>query len=36
MDNYYAVPLSILHYPLSFDVIYFDAFAPEKQPERMG
>ena len=26
-------PLSILHYPLSFDVIYFDAFAPEKQPE---
>ena len=26
-------PLSIIHYPLSFDVIYFDAFAPEKQPE---
>ena len=26
-------PFSIIHYPLSFDVIYFDAFAPEKQPE---
>lgn len=26
-------PLSIIHSPLSFDVIYFDAFAPEKQPE---
>ena len=26
-------PFSIIHSPLSFDVIYFDAFAPEKQPE---
>ena len=26
-------PLAIIHSPSSFDVIYFDAFAPEKQPE---
>ena len=26
-------PLAIIHSPLAFDVIYFDAFAPEKQPE---
>ena len=26
-------PLAIVHSPSSFDVIYFDAFAPEKQPE---
>ena len=26
-------PLSIIHSPLLFDIIYFDAFAPEKQPE---
>ena len=26
-------PLSIIHSPLSFDVIYFDAFARESSPE---
>lgn len=33
--HYTAQPFSIVHYPFSIiiDVIYFDAFAPEKQPE---